>query len=168
MDFHHIVFDGSSLGVICKEIALEYDGKEIPEEQISQLDLSIFEEKSQETEEYKSSKEFYEKKLSGIESRLEITADFPEDPTVENKPCSEFTLYVGDELSPDNVSGFVHKINVSSSTLFTAAYQYAVSKFTGQSETTISTVTHGRISSKMRNTTGMLVRTLNILMKMKQ
>ena len=160
MDFHHIIFDGTSVGVICKEIALAYDGNEIPEEQISQLDLSILEEKAQDTEEYKTSKEFYEKKLSGIESRSEITTDFPEDSTVENKPCSEFTLFVGDELSPDNVTGFVNKHKVSASTLFTAAYQYAVSKFTGQSETTISTVTHGRISGKMKNTTGMLVRTL--------
>lgn len=54
MDFHHIISDGTSVSVICNDIALAYDGKELEPEKFSQLDLSVFEEKLEETEEYQN------------------------------------------------------------------------------------------------------------------
>lgn len=41
MDFHHIISDGTSVSVICNDIALAYDGKELEPEKFSQLDLSV-------------------------------------------------------------------------------------------------------------------------------
>ena len=43
MDLHHIISDGTSVSVICNDIALAYDGKELEPEKFSQLDLSVFE-----------------------------------------------------------------------------------------------------------------------------
>lgn len=60
MDFHHIISDGTSVSVICNDIALAYDEKELEPEKFSQLDLSIFEEKLEETEEYQKSKNYYD------------------------------------------------------------------------------------------------------------
>ena len=54
MDLHHIISDGTSVSVICNDIALAYDGKELEPEKFSQFDLSVFEEKLEETEEYQN------------------------------------------------------------------------------------------------------------------
>lgn len=39
MDLHHIISDGTSVSVICNNIALAYDGKELEPEKFSQLDF---------------------------------------------------------------------------------------------------------------------------------
>lgn len=75
MDFHHIISDGTSVSVICNDIALAYDGKELEPEKFSQLDLSVFEEKLEETEEYQKSKNYYDSIFSAVESKSEITED---------------------------------------------------------------------------------------------
>lgn len=160
MDFHHIVFDGTSVSVICKEISLAYDGKAIPPEQLTQLDLALYEEKVENTEKYTDAKAYYDSVFSGVDAKSELTADFAEDKNVENKPCGEFSVFVGDKLSAANAESFAHEIGVTVNTLFLGAYEYAVSKFTGQSETVICTVNHGRHDSRMQNTVGMMVRTL--------
>lgn len=41
MDLHHIISDGTSVSVICNDIALAYDGKELEPEKFSQLNLSV-------------------------------------------------------------------------------------------------------------------------------
>ncbi|MGN0538116.1 MAG: amino acid adenylation domain-containing protein, partial [Acutalibacteraceae bacterium] len=160
MDFHHLVFDGTSASVICKEITLAYNGEEIPSEQLTQLDLAVYEEKLENTEAYAAAKAYYDGIFSGVDAKSEITADFKEDVAVENKPAAEFNIFVNDALSSANVEAFTHKIGVTPNTLFLGAYEYAVSKFTGQSETVVCTVDHGRHDSRMQNTVGMMVRTL--------
>lgn len=160
MDFHHIVFDGTSISVICNEISLAYDGKEIDGEQFSQLDLALYEEKVENTEKYNAAKAYYDGIFSGVDAKSELTADFAEDKNVENKPCGEFSVFVSDKLSAANAESFAHKIGVTVNTLFLGAYEYAVTKFTGQSEAVVCTVNHGRHDSRMQNTVGMMVRTL--------
>ena len=92
MDFHHIISDGTSVSVICNDIALAYDGKELEPEKFSQLDLSVFEEKLEETEEYQKSKNYYDSIFSAVESKSEITEDFAENSEVEDKPNGSFEL----------------------------------------------------------------------------
>ena len=44
MDFNHIAFDGTSLAIICDEIAKAYEGIELEAETIGQFGLSVYEE----------------------------------------------------------------------------------------------------------------------------
>lgn len=160
MDFHHLVFDGTSGAVILRDISLAYDGKELPKEQLTQLNLAVYEEKLENMELYSEAKKFYDNIFSGLEMKSEITADYKEDSNVENKPGAEFTVFVNDKLSNANVEEYAHRIGVTANTVFLGAYEYTVSKFTGQSETVICTVNHGRHDSRMQNTVGMMVRTI--------
>lgn len=162
MDSHHVISDGTSASVICNDIALAYDDEELPPEKFTQLDLSIFEEKLEKTEDYQKSKEYYDSIFSAVESKSEITADFADDPSVENKPSGHFTLSAGGKISLENVRNFASKLGVTPYTVFLGAYEYAVAKFTNQNEATVCTVTHGRFDKRLRNTVGMMVRTLPI------
>lgn len=160
MDFHHLVFDGTSGAVILRDISLAYNGEELPKEQLTQLNLAVYEERLENTKLYAEAKKFYDNIFSGLETKSEITADYKEDSTVENKPGAEFTVFVSDKLSNANVEEFAHKTGVTANTVFLGAYEYTVSKFTGQPETVICTVNHGRHDSRMQNTVGMMVRTI--------
>lgn len=160
MDLHHIISDGTSVSVICNDIALAYDGKELEPEKFSQLDLSVFEEKLEETEEYQKSKNYYDSIFSAVESKSEITEDFAEDSEVEDKPNGSFELSTNGKFSVEDVRNFALANQITPYTVFLGAYEYAVAKFTNQSETTVCTVTHGRFDKQLKNTVGMMVRTL--------
>ena len=162
MDFHHIISDGTSVSVICNDIALAYDGKELEPEKFSQLDLSVFEEKLEETEEYQKSKNYYDSIFSAVESKSEITEDFAENSEVEDKPNGSFELSTNGKFSVEDVRNFALANQITPYTVFLGAYEYAVAKFTNQSETTVCTVTHGRFDKQLKNTVGMIVRTLPI------
>lgn len=162
MDFHHIISDGTSVSVICNDIALAYDGKELEPEEFSQLDLSVFEEKLEETEEYQKSKNYYDSIFSAVESKSEITEDFAENSEVEDKPNGSFELSTNGKFSVEDVRNFALANQITPYTVFLGAYEYAVAKFTNQSETTVCTVTHGRFNKQLKNTVGMMVRTLPI------
>ena len=162
MDFHHIISDGTSVSVICNDIALAYDGKKLEPEKFSQLDLSVFEEKLEETEEYQKSKNYYDSIFSAVESKSEITEDFAENSEVEDKPNGSFELSTNGKFSVEGVRNFALANQITPYTVFLGAYEYAVAKFTNQSETTVCTVTHGRFDKQLKNTVGMMVRTLPI------
>lgn len=162
MDLHHIISDGTSVSVICNDIALAYDGKELEPEKFSQLDLSVFEEKLEETEEYQKSKNYYDSIFSAVESKSEITEDFAENSEVEDKPSGSFELSTNGKFSVEDVRNFALANRITPYTVFLGAYEYAVAKFTNQCETTVCTVTHGRFDKQLKNTVGMMVRTLPI------
>ncbi len=160
MDFHHIIFDGTSVTVFCNDVSLAYDGKELVGEKFTQLDLSVFEEKLEETEIYKKSKEYYDGIFSAVEEKTEITEDFAENPEVENKPNSYFIVTTEGRFSVEDVRSFAFKNNITPYTVFLGVYEYTVSKFTNQNEVSLCTVTHGRFDKRLLNTVGMMVRTL--------
>lgn len=160
MDFHHLVFDGTSASVICREITLAYNGEDIPPEQLTQLDLALYEENLENTASYADAKAYYESIFADVDIKSEITADTKENSAVQNKPVSEFTIFTDGSLSAANVENFTREIGITPNTLFLGAFEYAISKFTGQNETLICTVEHGRHDARLYNTVGMMVRTL--------
>lgn len=162
MDFHHIAFDGTSLSIICNEISLAYNNNTIPQEQISQFDLSLFEEKLKGSGAYERAKKYYNKIFSEIDAKSEIVKDFKNDSEDETHPLGELSIFVSNDLSSDSIEKFTKEHGITSNTLFFGAYEYALSKFIGQNKVTICTVNHGRHDSRMQNTVGMMVHTLPI------
>ena len=160
MDFHHIAFDGTSVSVVCSEISALYSGKEIESEKLGLFGMSLYEEKLVQTEKYQEAKDYFEKIFSGLEVNSRLVNDLQEDDTVEDKPSRRFTRFLSDELSVQNVKSFTESHGITENTLFLGACEYAAAKFTGQNEAVICTANHGRDDGRMKNTVGMLVRTL--------
>ena len=100
--------------------------------------------------------------FSAVESKSEITEDFAENSEVEDKPNGSFELSTNGKFSVEEVRNFALANQITPYTVFLGAYEYAVAKFTNQSETTVCTVTHGRFDKRLKNTVGMMVRTLPI------
>ena len=73
-----------------------------------------------------------------------------------------FELSTNGKFSVEDVRNFALANQITPYTVFLGAYEYAVAKFTNQSETTVCTVTHGRFDKQLKNTVGMMVRTLPI------
>lgn len=166
MDFHHVAFDGTSVAVVCNEIAMAYECKQLPPEQLSPLQLSVFEnEKLPNLPMYKEAKEYFHKELSSVDVKSNIVFDNIPDDNQEDKPVGHFIMLLEEDISDNKVTTFTESIGITNNTLFLGAYEYAVAKFTGQQEALVCAVSHGRHDSRLQNTVGMMVRTIPIYTK---
>ncbi len=164
-DIHHITYDGTSSAILYHEIEEAYNGAELEAEGLGQLGLSEYEQEYVKTDAYKEARVYYEKIFSGSEVNSKIEYDMPEDDSLEDKPCHRFLIYLSDRLSSEAVSKFTKDFGIRESVFFLGAFEYAVAKFTGQSEVVVCTVNHGRNDKKMKNTVGMMIRTLPLYCK---
>lgn len=62
-DVHHLIFDGTSVCVFLEEISTFYKGEEPKEEEISLMDVSVYEETVKQTPEYQAAREYFKSKL---------------------------------------------------------------------------------------------------------
>ncbi|MFO0727908.1 MAG: amino acid adenylation domain-containing protein [Myxococcota bacterium] len=87
MTMHHIVSDGWSVGVLCRELATAYNayhsGREpvLPALPIQYADFAIWQRKAEESQGLKESIQTCQKRLAGAPPFLDIPADRPRPPT---------------------------------------------------------------------------------------
>ncbi len=156
LDVHHLVFDGTSLGVIAREIAAVYAGEEPAFEEMSQFDVAMAE-KAVSEEERTAAKAFFEKKFAGEEWDSGLVSDVvKEEDGVGFASLSETCK----TLTASQVAAFVKETGVSENALFTAAFAYAFAKFNGMTDSCFCTVHTGRLDKRLKNTVGMFVRNL--------
>ncbi len=164
-DYHHIAVDSTSFSILCGEISTLYSGGKIEPEEIGQFGVSVYEEKFADTPAYEAAHKYYESIFAGLETNLRLVADMNEDDNEEDKLCRGFRRVLPDDISVERVDGFIKENGITENTLFLGAVAYAAAKFTGQEEAVIFTVNHGRHDPRMRNTVGMMVRTLPLYIK---
>ncbi len=159
-DVHHIIFDGSSVKVFLEEISRIYRGEELVAEDISLMDLSVYEEKLKDTPKYQKAREFFAGKLAGEDFGEALIKDYRK--KTVTPAGSEVRLSLGEELSSMAVEQFVRQMGISENTLFLGAFAYALGKFSGENKSLFCTVNNGRHTVNMANSIGMFVRTLPI------
>lgn len=155
MDAHHIVFDGTSLSVLLKEIGRLYGGREIFEEKTSMFDLSTYEEALRASEKFEEAKSYYERRFDG----LDISNTFPTD--FEDKgQATQDSVEVRMSLNREDLLKFIKSNNLTENSLFLAAYAFVLAKFNGTEQSLVCVGESGRHSSMTFNTAGMLVKTI--------
>lgn len=160
IDIHHIVFDGTSVNVLFNEISLAYDGGILPHEQVTALDYGFYDSEFASTDTYKEAHNYYNGILSEVDFKTDIALDF--DSNANNNTCARIVANFGESDAAERIEKIAGR---HTSAFFVGALSYAASKFTGQKESIIYTVNHGRNDERLSNTAGMLVRTLPIYMK---
>lgn len=162
MDAHHIVFDGTSLSVILKEIQRCYEGRDIFDEKTSAFDLSTYEEVLKTTEKYKSAKEYYDNLFDG----RDMSNDFPYDFEDKNN-ARQSVLNTVLTLEREKLLKFLKENSITENSLFLAAFSYVLAKYNGTDSSLVCVGESGRHSSMTFNTAGMLVKTLALPVDLK-
>ena len=186
LEVHHIIFDGMSFNVLINQIADAYDGRELKEENLSMEDIAAAEKELRESSKYKKAQEFFEEKLGGKEFDNTIISDVtsiseynensakvgagncgnqsskqPCISPLEKKAGTGLVLTMAEEkASPGAIENFTKKTGIKKSTLFYAAFAYALRLFTGTNESCFTSVHYGRKDARLNNSVGMFVRTM--------
>lgn len=165
LDFHHIIADGASVSVFLDRVAKVYQGGEPEPEEISSFVLTNYEAKMKESAAYQESRQYFANLLAGNEVDSNLIYDKEEDKYLENKPCKRLALSLNERIGTQAAMHFLQPLGLTENTLFLGAFAYALAKFTGQDESLFCTVNNGRHNARLKNTMGMLVRTLPVYTK---
>ncbi|MCI9446163.1 MAG: amino acid adenylation domain-containing protein [Lachnospiraceae bacterium] len=159
-DVHHLIFDGTSVKVFLDEVSCFYRGEEPKPEEISLMDLSVYEETLKESKKYQAAQEFFRNKLMGEDFGETLIKDFKKkDSGVQS---NEVRLALGGELSCMATEQFARQKGISENTLFLGAFSYALGKYSGENKSLFCTVDNGRHDVRLAQSSGMFVRTLPI------
>ena len=157
-DVHHIVFDGTSVGVLLSDIATLYEGGEISPERLTQFDVARAEAHLHDSAAYAQAREYFASGFDGVEWSESPVPDV----VVPDAPqgAGSITLGSAPKFSVRDVSAFARKSGITENTVFLTAFAYALSKLCGRTESTFCTAYSGRHDSRLDRSVGMFVRTL--------
>lgn len=155
MDAHHIVFDGTSLSVLLKEIGRVYESREIFEEKTSAFDLSTYEEVLRKSEKYTVAKTYYQNEFEGLDISNDLPCDF-----ADKGDAKQDTVDIQLTVKRDDILKFIKSNSLSENSLFLSAFAYVLAKFNGTDKSLVCVGESGRHTCMTFNTAGMLVKTI--------
>lgn len=166
-DIHHMVFDGTSSTVLIDDVVRGYTELPLEAESITMFQQSEYEKKLELSEEYQKAEEFFEEKLSGIDTDSNLIPDII---IKKEQITGGRTYYTNllEETPRETIAAYLRSNAVTENTLFLSAFAYTLAKFSNQEDVLFCTVNNGRHDTRLNRTVGMLVRTLPIHLTIKE
>ena len=160
-DCHHIIFDGTSISLMFRQITDVYSGKDIEAEKVTLFDISESEKNIRDTEKYKEAQDYFRKEFEGVSFD---SAPQPDCITKEEVTGAAYKLvHTKKYFSTENVEKFVRKAGISENTFFMTAFGYTLAKMNGTAVASFCTASAGRYKKNLESTTGMFVKTIPIV-----
>ncbi len=160
LDFHHIIFDGTSEKLFIDALIDAYNGKEIVKESYNANDFSLDEEKLLKTKAYDDAKAYYEKTIADNEVDSTIVYD-KSDGEIKYK-----TYVTKLKIKDNDVKKIVKKLNIKTSSFHLASFSFLLSKINMDDKALFLTVNNGR-NEKLNNSLGMFVKTYPFYLELK-
>ena len=158
LDMHHIISDGTSLGILLQELCDLYNESELTEKQIDYKDFTLWEKEQFESKEFKKSKEYWVNQFKDEIPLLNMPTINPR-PSVQNFEGSNYHTKLSAEVF-DKVNEVSKKLNITPYMLMLSCYYILLSKYTSQDDIVVGTPIVGRELPELSNMLGMFVNTL--------
>jgi amino acid adenylation domain-containing protein len=160
IDMHHIVFDGTSMGILLDEVTRLYTGEEPPRLKIQYKDFSTWQNRLLKTGKIKRQEEYW----------LNLYRDSPDIPGLNlpyDYPRPHVMSFEGDyygfRLAGEDILGFKALAVENDATLYMnllAALKVLLYKYTGQDDIIVGSAIVGRPRQDLQPIIGMFVNTL--------
>ncbi len=166
MDMHHIISDGTSVGLVLQAIACAYAGKELPQETVSLYAAACAEEEMKQSEAYERARLFFAEKLSAEEFDGSILPDDSANASAAFGDAATVEIRFDDAVRAEELENFARKNALTEATVFLGAFAFAMTKALGGEGCRFCTVNNGRHYAELSQTVGMLVRTLPMAVRL--
>ena len=156
VDFHHLIFDGSSAKIVLDRLMSILDGDDIDIIDDGLLRQISFEENI--SQNYMGGAlEFFDSMLA---DRDEVYGLLP---SVKAKQNSDFEYLDTFDYDCDAFDSFIQKHSLTQNQFFSSVFAYALSRFSGSSKVLFNLIEDGRGHIDLSDSVGMFVRTLPLL-----
>ncbi|WP_298422706.1 non-ribosomal peptide synthetase [uncultured Kordia sp.] len=159
-DTHHMISDGTSLGIIIKDLLKLYNEETLPSLAIQYKDYAAWQQSDAYAEFLKPQEEFWLNKLSNELPVLKLPLDYHRK-NIEEYDGSKFEFLLDIQTTND----LKQRCKEEKTTLFTtlfSVFSVFISKITGQHDMIIGTPVFGRTHAGLQDLIGMFVNTLAI------
>ncbi|MCH5227878.1 MAG: amino acid adenylation domain-containing protein [Muribaculaceae bacterium] len=158
-DFHHLVFDGSSLDIFLRQLHEALHGNSPTKEEYDYLKFVRDEKNFESSEKFEENKKFFDHLLSEFENASEVSGD------LKGKEENGKLASIGSPIDLKKVEEFARQQNVTPAAVMLAATFYTISRYINDSHVYLSTISSGRSDVKTGESFGMFVNTLPLGIK---
>lgn len=163
LDIHHIIFDGTSLGILMSELFSLYNGDNLPELKIQYKDFAAWQNNILQQPLLKKQESYWLKVFSGQIPLLNLPTDNPRPSNRSFKgDCYRFEL---ENTLVEALKQFTVQTKTTLYMVSLATYNCLLWKLTGQEDIVVGTPTSGRIHKDLENLLGIFINTLAIRSK---
>ncbi|MDD5803771.1 MAG: amino acid adenylation domain-containing protein [Clostridia bacterium] len=157
LDIHHIIADGTSLGIIINDINRAYSGETLETEVYTSYDLALDNRDALAGETYKNAEDYYRSIFEKAGGSINFYPD-------KNGPVPTAELYHREtsEFTVQDVKAFCKKHGITENVFFISAFGITLGKYNFRKDAVFTTIYHGRNDSRLSDTVGMLVKTLPV------
>ncbi|WP_405290050.1 D-alanine--poly(phosphoribitol) ligase subunit DltA [Methanobrevibacter sp.] len=154
-DFHHLIFDGTSLGILLNRLLLilnEENGDFIDNGVLRQISF----EEMLDTGYIDDAKEFFDKMLADRDEVYDLL------PSVDGGDETEFVDTF--DIDEEYLTSFLQDHSITYNQFFASVFGYALSRFSGSNKVLFNMIEDGRGHIDLSESVGMFVKTLPVLM----
>ncbi|PYG87829.1 fengycin family lipopeptide synthetase D/tyrocidine synthetase-3 [Ruminiclostridium sufflavum DSM 19573] len=157
-DMHHIISDGTTMGIIIKEFSELYAGNKPPRENINYKDYAVWEKDYLTSAYVLDQRKYWINRFSDEIPVLNLPTDYarPKQPWYKGERI-RFALSAGMNSKINKLS---EKYNATSYMVLLAAYNILLSRYSGQQDIIVGSPVLGRPRAELANTAGMFVNSL--------
>ncbi len=156
VDFHHIIFDGTSMQILLQDISSAYENNALQKETWSGFEVAQEEANLRLTESYSMAAE-WNKKVFGA---LDVTSLPIPDNNSEQVSIGENVHLIA--IDQETIEQSCRRLGITAQVLTTAAFGYLLGVFTHNREALFATVYNGRNDLKTQRTIAMMVKTIAV------
>lgn len=155
LNFHHILFDGTSLVVFMEDLEQAFQGETPETEKYTAFDLSLDERAARESQAYQDAKAYYDSVFAGVDVNSLPEGDFDgEEPEKEHA-----VKLVMEEDFAQRAEAWCAENKVTENAFFVFAFAYVLARLTGRDEALFCNIYNGRTDPRTFHMVGMLVKT---------
>ncbi|MBD3919136.1 amino acid adenylation domain-containing protein [Paenibacillus sp. PR3] len=156
-DMHHIISDGTTMGILTREFIDCYEGEALPELRIQYKDYAVWQQEFFQSEALKQQETYWLQALGDIPV-LNMPTDYPR-PAMQSFEGDRIHFMADSQLT----EGLQRIAAQTGSTLYMvllAAYHVLLMKYTGQQEIVVGSPIAGRAHADLENMLGVFINTL--------
>ncbi|WP_020593997.1 non-ribosomal peptide synthetase [Kiloniella laminariae] len=162
--FHHICFDGWSYQILFREISTLFSGKTLASVPLQMVDIARWQNDNPDSYLSRSSLDFWQNTLAGVESLNSVPTDYPRPPE-QSYQAQSLTRMLSPELAKQ-LQLFAQKQQITTFSLLQAAFSLLISRWSGRSEAVTGTPVSGRHTPDVEGMIGLFVNTLPLRIKL--
>ena len=157
-DMHHIISDGTSMGILIRELTETYQEKELSPLRIQYKDYAVWQNEMAKTGKLKTAESYWLKRFQGELPVLNFPLDYPR-PAFQSFEGNHFEFTIEAELT-GRIKELAQWTNTTLYMILLAGYNVVLSRYTGQEDIIIGSPVAGRPHADFHNIIGMFVNTL--------
>lgn len=158
LDMHHIVSDGTSVGILLREFVALYKGDQLPAVELDYKDFAAWQESSAEDEFLIVQENYWLEKFRGDVPVLELPLDHTRPAVSDHK--GETIRFTIDAVLNQKLAKLSAETGATRYMIILAAYNVLLSRYSGQEDIVVGSPSAGRAHASVQDIVGVFINTL--------